>query len=142
MLTEFPNCGWTLNGFRNLIKKTDQNESIDRKSGSGRRRSARANDNIEYEEEIFSQETNPGSHSTHAEISKRLDISESSVRRIVKNDLKLKPFKQMKGQVLSPPDKQKKIVRARKLLKQLTVIKLNRTFFSDEKVFKVQDQRN
>ena len=48
----------------------------------------------------------------------------------------------MKGQVLSPPDKQKRIVRARNLLKQLTVNKLNRTSFSDEKVFKVQDSQN
>ena len=47
-------------------------------------------DNIEYvEEQILSQETNPGSHSTPAEISKRLGISESNVQRIVKNDLKV-----------------------------------------------------
>ena len=45
------------------------------------------------EEEILNQETNPGSNSTPAEIWKRLDISESSVRRIVKKDLKLKPLK-------------------------------------------------
>ena len=54
----------------------------------------------------------------------------------------MKPFKQMKGQVLSPPDKQKSIVKKRKLLKQVIVNKLNRTFFSDEKVFKVQNYRN
>ena len=48
----------------------------------------------------------------------------------------------MKGQVLSASDKEKRIVRARKLLKQLTANKLNRTFFNYEKVFKVQDYRN
>ena len=128
MLTEFPNRGWSLSGLRNLIKKIDQTWSINRKSGSGRPGSARTNGNIEYVvEEILSQETNPGSHSTPAEISKRLDISESSVQRIVKNDLKLKPFKQTKGHVLSPPDKQKRIVKARKLLKQVTVNKLTGT---------------
>ena len=61
-----------------------------------------------------------------------MDFSERSVRRIVKNDLKLKPFKQLKGQVLIPPDKEKRIVRAIKLLKQVAVYKLNGTFFSDE----------
>ena len=137
MFTEFPNRGWTLTGLGNLIKNIDKIGSIDRKSGSGRPRSAQTNDNIEYvEEEILSTETNPGSHSTPAEISKRLDISESSVRKILKNDLKLNPFKQMKCQVLSPPNKLKRIVRARKLLKQVAFNKLNRTFFSDEKVFK------
>ena len=48
----------------------------------------------------------------------------------------------MKGQVLSPLEKQKRIVRARKLVKQVTVSKLNRAFFGDDKVFKVQDYRN
>ena len=98
--------------------------------------------NIEYiEEEILSEETNSESHSTLAEILKQLDVSETSVQRIVKNDQKLKkPFKQMKRHVLclpDKPDKQKSMVRARKLLKQVTVNKLNRTFFSDAKVFKV-----
>ena len=90
LLTEIPDRDCTLKGLRNLVKKTDQTGSIDRKSGSGRPRSAWTNDNIEYaEEKTLSQETNPGSHSTPAEISKRLDISESSVQRIVKNDLKV-----------------------------------------------------
>ena len=133
LFTEFSNCGWALSGLR----KPNQTGSIGRKSGSGRPRSAWTNENIDYvEKEILRQETNPAWHSTLAEVSKRLGISESSVRRIVKNDLKLKLFKQMKGQVLSPPEKQKRIVRARKLLKQLTVNKLNISFFSDEKVCK------
>ena len=95
--------------------------------------------NIEYiEEEILSEETNSKSHSTLAEILKQLNVSGTSVQRIVKNDQKLKkPFKQMNRHVLSLPDKQKSMVRARKLLKQVTVNKLNRTFFSDAKVFKV-----
>ena len=110
LLTEFPNRHWTLRGLRNLIKKTDQTGSIDLKKGSGCPRSAQTNDNIKYaEEEISRQETNPGSHSTPAEISKRLDISESCVRKVVKNNLKLKPFNQTKGQVLSLPDEQKRI---------------------------------
>ena len=138
--------GWKIITYRvskSWLKKIDQTGSTDCKSGSGRPRSARTNDNTEYvEEEISSQETNLGSPSTPAEISKRLDIFESSVRRIVRNYLKLKPFKKMKGQVLSPLDKQKSVVRVGKLLKQLTFSKLSKTFFSDEKVFKVQDYRN
>ena len=78
--------------------------------------------NIEYiEEEILSEETNSESHSTLAEILKQLDVSETSVQRIVKNDQKLKKlFKQMERHVLSLLDKQKSMVRARKLLKQVT----------------------
>ena len=52
LLTEFQNCGWTVSGLRNLTKKIDQTGSIDRKSGNGGPRSA--------EEEILSQEINPG----------------------------------------------------------------------------------
>ena len=120
----------------NLIKKIDQTGSTDRKRGNDCRRSARASDNTKYgEEKILSQETNPGSHPIPANISKRLDTSENSAWRIVKNDLKLKPFKQIKGQV-------KRIVKARTFLNQVTVNKLKRTLFSDEKIFKVQDHRN
>ena len=120
----------------NLIKEIDQTGSIDRKRGNDYRRSARASDNTKYgEEKILSQETNPGSHPIPANISKRLDTSENSAWRIVKNDPKLKPFKQIKGQV-------KRIVKARTFLNQVTVNKLKRTLFSDEKIFKVQDHRN
>ena len=47
----------------------------------------------------------------------------------------MKSFKQIKGPV-------KGIVRARTFLKQVTVNKLKKTLFSDEKIFKVQDHRN
>ena len=61
LLTGFQNCCWTLSGLRNLTKKIDQTGSIERKSGNESPRSARTYDNIEYaEEEILSQETNPG----------------------------------------------------------------------------------
>ena len=63
-------------------------------------------------------------------------------KELLKMILKLKPSKQIKSQVLSLPDKQKSIVRARKLNKLNKFNKLNRTFFSDEKAFKVQDYRN
>ena len=72
----------------NLIKKIVQTGSIDRKRGNDRRRSVPTSGNTKYvEQRILCQETNPGSHPTPANISKRLDISQNSAWRIAKDDL-------------------------------------------------------
>ena len=94
------------------------------------------------EEEILSQDDDPGSHSTPTLISKSLDVSVSSVRRIVREDLKLKPFKKIKAQKLTLSDVQKRVDYCKKLLRNITKGKLNKTFFTDEKVFKLQDYHN
>ena len=50
-------------------------------------------------------------------------------------DLKLKLFKKInKAQKLSLSDAQKRVDRCKKLLRNITKEKLNRTFFTDEKV--------
>ena len=73
------------------------------KVGSGRPKSVRTQENIEdVSTRILSQEDQPGSHQTPAQISKATGISKTSVRRIVKHDLKLCQFKRRKGQRLSP----------------------------------------
>ena len=127
----------------NLLKKIDTTSSTERSTGSGRPRRARTEENIHYvAEEILSQDDDPGSHSTPTLISKRLDVSVSSVRRIVRDDLKLKPFKKIKAQKLTPSDVQKRVDRCKKLLRNITKEKLNRTFFTDEKIFKLQKYSN
>ena len=82
------------------------------------------------------------SHSTPTLISKSLDVSVSSVRRIVREDLKLKPFKKIKAQKLTLSDVQKRVDHCKKLLRNITKEKLNITFFTAEKVFKLQDYHN
>ena len=60
----------------------------------------------------------------------------------MREDLKLKPFKKIKAQKLTLSDVQKRVDRCKKLLRNITKEKLNITFFTDEKVFKLQDYHN
>ena len=83
------------------LRKTDETQSVERKAGSGRPRTARTKKNIEIVEEfICSQEDEPKSHKTPREIVRETRISHASVRRIAKFYLNLTPFKRVKGQNL------------------------------------------
>ena len=137
IIAEFPDKGWTESGVKRILKKIDEEGSIERKEGSGRPRTARTEENIdEVEQRILSQD-DPGSHETPAEIAATMDISKSSVRRIAKKDLELVPLKRVKGQKLNETDEDKRVARGTKLLRSLTRDRVDVTFFSDEKIFKV-----
>jgi len=47
-LKEFPNKGWTLGGLNVLIRKIDGTGNIERRPGSGRKRSARTDARIDF----------------------------------------------------------------------------------------------
>ena len=143
LLKEFPDKNWTESGLKKLIKKIDETKSVARKKGSGRPKTGRTDQNIEDVEYLIqSQEGDEGSHSTQREIANCTGISKSTVGRIVIQDLKLKGYRKVKGQKLTPADKGKRVKRAKKLLSHLTISQLKKTFFTDEKLFKLADPCN
>ena len=75
---------------------------MDRRSGSGRPKSIRTDENINVVGEMaLSQETEePGSHDSAREIEFETDISRSSVRRIFKDDLHCKTLSRCVGKKL------------------------------------------
>ena len=75
--------------------------------------------------------------STPNEISKLMNIPRTSIRRIIAEDLKLQPFKKIKGQRIDSRTKDKRIERCPNLLRVFTKQVLETAFFSDEKIFKV-----
>ena len=84
-----------------------------------------------------------GTHKTPSEIALHIgDISESSVRRIIRDDLQLRPLKKIKGQRLSVDDCVNRVEKCGKLLRIYTRSVLEKAFFSDEKIFKVQQLYN
>src|SRR5215469_1836684 len=94
LLAEFPSRQWSLGGLNKLLKKIDETGSIERSKGAGRPRSVRHNDNIERVEQLaLSQEDKPGTHLTQREIARETGISQPTVSRILKNDLRLRCFK-------------------------------------------------
>ena len=80
----------------------------------------------------------PGTHSTSNEIGLQLGISRSSVRRRIIDDLKFRPLKKIKGQKLTDIDCSKRRELAKQLLEVYSEDTMNNAFFSDEKLFEVQ----
>ena len=142
LLSEFPDKDWTLGGLNTLLKKIDETGSIARRKGSGRPTEFTDEDIERVEELIQSQEGEPGTHLTSREVAAETGISRTSVRRIVKNSLGLTAFKKIKGQKLSEADIQRRLAITKRLLRKMTVARVDKTFFTDEKLFKLQQKRN
>ena len=126
-----------------LIKRIDETGKIDRQKGSGRPRSARTAANIQIVGDLIcSQEDRPCTSKSPREIERETGITRSSVRRIAKKDLNLKTFRRREVQLLSDGDIRKRFAACKQLKKRLTKRKLDRAWFSDEKMFTVQTPSN
>ena len=142
IIKDHPEKNWGLRNVGYLLKKIDETGDVKRREGSGRPKSTRTENNINAVRELISsQEDKPGTHATPNEISKILNIPRTSIRRIIAEDLKLQPFKKIKGQRIDTRTKEKRIERCPNLLR-VTKQVLQTAFFSDEKIFKVTQLLN
>ena len=67
--------------------------------GSGRPKSSRTQNNINAVKELISsKEDKSGTYATPNKISKMMAIPHTLIRRIIAENLKLQPFKKIKGQ--------------------------------------------
>jgi hypothetical protein len=76
------------------------------------------------------------------EIERATGISRSTVRRIAKHDLNLKIYRRREVQKLSDADSTKRFAACKRLKQRMTKDKINRTWFTDEKIFTVQTPTN
>ena len=139
MTNEFPNKAWSIASVSRVINNIDNNNTTERKPGSGRPRSARTQQNIERVSELIcSQDDDPHSHKSPREIQRETGISRSSVQRIVKQDLHLKTYKRMIGHKLNESVKLKCLQRSRRLLERFPNERSVRSiWFTDEKIFTI-----
>ena len=143
IIKDHPEKNWGLRNVGYLLKKIDETGDVKRREGSGRPKSSRTENNINAVKELISsQEDKPGTHVTPNEISKMMEIPRTSIRRIIAEDLKLQPFKNIKGQRIDTRTKEKRIERCPNLLRVFTKQVLKTAFFSDEKIFKVTQVLN
>ena len=125
-----------------MLKKIDETGDVKMREGSGRPKSSRTENSINAVKQLISsQEDKPGTHAAPNEISKMMYILRTSIRRIIAEDLKLQPFKKIKGQRIDTRTKEKRIERCPNL-RGFTKQVLETTFFSDEKIFKVTQLLN
>jgi len=142
-LAEFPSKPWSLSGLKRLIKKIDDTGSTAHATGAGRPRTARCDDNIQHVEQLaLSQEDKPGTHSTQREIARELGISQPTVQRILKKDLRFRCFKKRRATELTEANKLSRLQRARQLLQKYPASLVNFIVFTDEKVFTVSRPSN
>ena len=89
---EFPHKSWSFGGLDKSIPKIDRTGTSKRLSSSSRPRTARIADKVEEVETLaLSQEDLPQTHRRHTQrqIAREFDISQRTVSRIVKKDLRL-----------------------------------------------------
>ena len=138
IIMDHPEKNWGLRNVGYLLKKIDETGDVKRRGGSWRPKSSTTENNINaIKELISSQEDKPGTHATPNEISKMVDIPRTSIRRIIAEDLKLQPFKKIKGQRIDTRTKEKHIERCPNLLRVFTKQVLETAFLSDEKIFNI-----
>jgi inhibitor of nuclear factor kappa-B kinase subunit alpha len=140
MLKDFPHKNWSLAGVNRLLKNIADSGSSARKT---RPMSRRTPENIAaVEEMIMSQESQPGTHRSLNEIAREIEVSRSTVRNIVHNELKLKCLKKKRAQELTEANKLTRFVRAKQLLRAYPQSKVHFIWFTDEKLFTVAAPKN
>ena len=112
-----------------LIVKFRKTNSLrnDNAGHSGRRITVRTPERIEEVRQAVQ-----GQVTSTRKVAKEQRISQSSAHRILRSDIKLKPYKLITVQGLSPQDKQKREQQSNLYLRLLRRIKLPFLFFSDE----------
>lgn len=137
-LKEFSNKGWCLSSVIKLLKKIDETGTVERKPGSGQKRTTRTVENVELVERLaLSQENAPGTHRTVRQISRDIGIPKTAVHEIISKDLKLVCFRKRRAQELTRANKLTRLVRAKQLLKKYPEHTVPFIWFTDEKVFTV-----
>ena len=111
IIKEHPEKNWGLCNVSYLLKLMKQ-VTLKSEKDQGRPKSGRTENNINAVKELISsQQDKPGTHATLNKISKLMDISRTSIKRIIAEDLKLQPFKKIKGQRIDTRIKEKRIDR-------------------------------
>lgn len=116
------------------IKRYKETGSIKKRFGGGRRCTAIVRGNVEKLRKKLLR--NP--ERSAAQLAIETNISDRSVRRILKNKLQLKPFKKFKSQELTALQRTKRFERSKKLLAMRRSRKLPNLVFSDEKTFCIE----
>ena len=118
LMKEFPMKNWSIAALTRLLKKIVVTGSAKRKPGSGRRRTAKVQANVDAVEQlVMSQDDQPGTHLSVRKIVRETGINRESVRRIVRKDLQLKCLKWSRAHELTDANKVTRLVRCKQLLR-------------------------
>ena len=91
---------------------------------------------------ILSQEDQPGTHPTPADIAREPNIDRLSVSRLIDQVLGFRPIRKRQVQKFTDSNIKKRMFHSRKLLSNFTQKTLQTALFSEEKTFKVKKIHN
>ncbi len=121
-----------------VCRRLRQGQSLDSRHRSGRPRSARTALNIKRVRKRIRRKPLRSAR----KIAPEFDISNRSIRRILKEDLGLRTYKKHTLHGLSTAQTEKRLVRSRELLERHGNSDLEHIIFSDEKLFSVEERYN
>lgn len=132
----------SLNVSKQLVSKTikrfkDLGHDGDR-PGRGRKRSVRTAKN----RQIIKKRVQRNPRISLRKVSRETGISDTSVRRMAKEDLGLYPYKLRKAQLLTEKNKKMRLERCRDLLARAAGGKWETILFTDEKLFTIEQAHN
>jgi len=138
LVKEFPEKNWQVRSVQRLLNKLRETGTSDRQPGSGRPRTVRTQENINAVGDlVLSQENAPGTHRTVRQTARETGISQTSIVRIIHDDLQLKCFKKKRAQQLTEANRLSRAERSQQLLDKFSEHQVGFIFFTDEKVFTV-----
>lgn len=143
IVKEFPDKNWYVGTIGKFLRHLrDNNGSITMKSGRGRKRTSRSENNIAMVRNIL-ENLQPAESVGTRKISKITRIHRSTVQRIIKKDCQLKVFKKVYCQRLSNSVKEKRLERCNLLLRRFRSREdIAKIWFSDEKMFYLRPPKN
>ena len=140
LLKEFPEKNCSKTGLRKLLNEINDTADTKRKQSSGRPQTSQSYANTDTVENLILSD--PSNHLSIRKTEMEMEIRKTSVNLIPKFDIGLTPFKLTNIQQLTSEDKNKRIGRGKRLLHSITLASLEKTFFTHEKIFKLQVPNN
>ena len=134
IIKQYPDMGFTLDGLKSALARWRKNGTLGRKVGSGAKRTSRTAEAVE-EERVFFEENNRASC---RQAVAQLGLSRSTARRILINDLDIRPLRQVTAQRIKPANTAKRLELCRIWDEGFRSGSLGaeKIFFTEEKVFR------
>ena len=135
ILKKYPDMGFSLEGLKSAVARLHKFGNLERKTGSGRKRTRRTPEATEAAKAYFEG----SKFATAGEAARDLNIPKTTVRRIISEDLDLKPLRQITTQRVRPQNFAKRLEICKIWDEQIRngSLDVEKIYFTDEKVFRL-----
>lgn len=120
------------------VQRLRDTGSVKNRPGSGQPRTARTKERVKRIREKIRRNPNRSGR----KLAREEQISQRSMRRILKDELQLKPYKKRKRHGLSDKQRVERVKRSKTLLKRHDAEDVKNIIFSDEKLFTTEVKMN